>query len=58
MASTVKINKASYWLMELGTEVEDILTSTIGEKYKIMLLMTYIDIFSKIWGVHIVDVSM
>lgn len=57
MASTVKINKASYWLMELGTEVEDILTSTIGEKYKIMLLMTYIDIFSKIWGVHIENTS-
>lgn len=52
MDRAVKINKASYWLMELGSEIESIGTSTIEEKYKVMLLMTYVDIFSKIWSIH------
>ena len=38
--------------MELGDEVESIASSLIGEKYKIMLLMTYIDIFSKTWNIY------
>jgi hypothetical protein len=50
--TTEKINKASTWLMELRSEVESIANSLIGEKYKIMLLMTYIDIFSKIWNIY------
>ncbi|CAC9608095.1 hypothetical protein [uncultured Gammaproteobacteria bacterium] len=50
-----KINKASLWLMELGSEVESIANSSVGEKYKIMLLMTYIDIFSKIWSIYSED---
>jgi len=38
------------WLMELGDEIESILKSNLGAKYKVMLLMTYIDIFSSTWN--------
>ncbi len=57
MNKNFKINKASYWLMEVASEIESIATSTIGEKYKIMLFMTYIDILSKIWSVHTGDTN-
>ncbi len=46
------ISRYSEWLMSLGTEVGDIGESTIGAKYKVMLLMTYIDIFAQIWAIH------
>ncbi len=43
--------------MEVASEIESIATSTIGEKYKIMLFMTYIDILSKIWSIHTGDIN-
>jgi hypothetical protein len=49
MSEITRINRAARWLMELASELESIYNSSVGEKYKIMLLMTYIDILSKIW---------
>ena len=40
------------WLMSIAKEVEYIVEFKIGAKYKLMLLMTYIDIFSKIWNIY------
>ena len=37
------------WLEELANEQEQIIESNLGAKYKLMLLMTYIDIFSQVW---------
>lgn len=39
------------WLCEIPLEMESIVISSLGAKYKIMLLMTYIDIFSQAWDV-------
>lgn len=39
------------WVLELSREIEYIGTSTLLNKFKLMLLMTYVDIFSQIWGV-------
>jgi hypothetical protein len=43
--------------IELASELESIYNSSVGEKYKIMLLMTYIDILSKIWHFHNNNIS-
>ncbi|MYA35347.1 MAG: hypothetical protein F4Y34_01610, partial [Gammaproteobacteria bacterium] len=37
------------WLFELGIEFEQIACSEIWSKFKIILLMVYIDIFSQLW---------
>ena len=44
-----KVNRVSQWAMHLGSEVEYIATSPMHAKYKIMLLMVYVDIFSQVW---------
>ena len=47
-----KINKAIRWLMEITDELESIFNSSLGAKYKIILLMTYIDIVSTVWNLY------
>ena len=42
--------KVLSWLKSLGAEVEYIGTSPLQEKFQMILLMVYIDIFSKVWG--------
>ena len=37
-------------MKSLGDEVQYIGTSPLQEKFKMLLLMVYIDIFSKVWG--------
>ncbi len=39
------------WLIEMSCELEHICKSNIGAKYKVMLLMTYVDIFSQVWDI-------
>jgi hypothetical protein len=39
MSEITRINRAARWLMELASELESIYNSSVGEKYKIMLLM-------------------
>ncbi len=41
------------WMMHLGNEVEYIGTSPLQAKFKIMLLMVYVDIFSQVWDLVI-----
>ena len=45
--------KTLRWMKHLGDEFEYIGTSPLQAKFKIMLLMVYIDIFSQIWGLFI-----
>ena len=44
-----RVNKATHWMMTLGSELEYLVMCKLGAKYKIMLLMVYIDIFSQVW---------
>lgn len=41
--------EALYWMKHLGDEFEYIGTSPLQGKFKIILLMVYVDIFSQIW---------
>ena len=41
--------KALYWMKCLGDEFEHIATSPLQAKFKMMLLMVYVDIFSQVW---------
>ena len=41
--------RALFWMKQLGDEFEYVATSRLQEKFKIMLLMVYVDIFSQIW---------
>ena len=45
--------KTLSWMKHLGDEFEYIGKSPLQAKFKIMLLMVYIDIFSQIWGLFI-----
>lgn len=45
-----KEQRVLFWLKSLGDEVDYIGTSPLQEKFKVILLMVYIDIFSKVWG--------
>ena len=49
MKANIQNTKSAIWMMELGVEFEYIATSPLKAKFKIMLLMVYVDIFSQIW---------
>ena len=48
-----KEDKTLRWMKHLGEEFEYIGFSPLEAKFKIMLLMVYMDIFSQIWGLFI-----
>ena len=48
------VQKALHWMKQLGNELEYIATSPLQAKFKLMLIMVYVDIFSQIWSDFII----
>ena len=48
------VQKALHRMKQLGDELEYIATSPLQAKFKLMLIMVYVDIFSQIWSDSII----